>query len=261
MSFILKVDKSGLISLFFEMREERTFFMKNMIETKELSKKFKRQYANDKISMTVRENTIYGLLGPNGAGKSTLLKLLTGMLNPTSGEILFAGKTWERRNLLEIGALIETPPLYENLSAYENLKVRALLYGVSDERINEVLEIVSLQNTGEKKAGQFSLGMKQRLGIAIALLNRPKLLILDEPTNGLDPIGIGEMRQLIRSFPDQGITVILSSHMLSEVEQIVDDIGIIAGGKLWYEGAIDEGDDLETLFMEVIRKAEMDYAG
>lgn len=260
MSFILKVEKSWLVSRFFEFREERAFFMKKIIETKELSKKFKKQYANDKISMTVRENTIYGLLGPNGAGKSTLLKMLTGMINPTSGDIVFAGHKWRRSDLMEIGALIETPPLYENLTAYENLKVRALLYGVSDERINEVLELVSLQNTGKKKAGQFSLGMKQRLGIAIALLNRPKLLILDEPTNGLDPIGIGEMRQLIRSFPEQGITVILSSHMLSEVEQIVDDIGIIAGGKLWYEGAIDKGDDLEALFMEVIRKAEINHA-
>lgn len=268
MSFILKVEKSWLVSLFFELGEERTFFMKNsievenrmktknMIETKELSKCFKKQYANDKISITVRENTVYGLLGPNGAGKTTLLKMLTGMINPTSGEILFAGHKWTRTDLLEIGALIETPPLYENLTAYENLKVRALMYGLSDARINEVLEVVSLTNTGKKKAGQFSMGMKQRLGIAIALLNQPKLLILDEPTNGLDPVGITQLRELIRSFSKQGITVVLSSHLLSEVEQIADDIGIIANGKLWYEAPIGEEEDLEALFMDVVRKAD-----
>lgn len=253
MSFILNVQEQCMIG------KKGHFYMENMIETKGLSKCFKKQYANNQIAMTVRANTVYGLLGSNGAGKSTLLKMLTGMLNPTSGEIMFAGHAWNRNDLLEIGALIETPPLYENLTAYENLKVRALLYGVSDERIKEVLEIVSLTNTGKKKAGQFSLGMKQRLGIAIALLNRPKLLILDEPTNGLDPIGIGEMRQLIRSFPEQGITVILSSHLLTEVEQIADDIGIIVGGKLMYEGAIERGNDLEALFMEVTRKGEVSH--
>lgn len=253
MSFILNVQEQCMIE------KKGHFYMENMIETKGLSKRFKKQYANNQITMTVRANTVYGLLGSNGAGKSTLLKMLTGMLNPTSGEIMFAGHAWNRHDLLKIGALIETPPLYENLTAYENLKVRALLYGVSDERIKEVLEIVSLTNTGKKKAGQFSLGMKQRLGIAIALLNRPKLLILDEPTNGLDPIGIGEMRQLIRSFPEQGITVILSSHLLTEVEQIADDIGIIVGGKLMYEGAIERGNDLEALFMEVTRKGEVSH--
>lgn len=229
--------------------------MTNILETKNLSKKFKHQFANNNISLTVKENSIYGLLGPNGAGKSTLLKMLSGMLTPDAGEIYFRGKTWSRRDLLSIGALIESPPLYEHLSAYENLKVRALLYGLPDSRIAEVLETVSLTHTGKKKAGQFSMGMKQRLGIALALLNHPKLLILDEPTNGLDPIGIGELRELIRSFPKQGITVILSSHILSEVEQIADDIGIIANGKLGYEKPVSKNDNLETLFLDVVRKA------
>lgn len=121
--------------------------------------------------------------------------------------------------------------------------------------MDEVLQIVGLTDTGKKRAGHFSMGMKQRLGIALALLNHPKLLILDEPTNGLDPIGIGELRELIRSFPKQGITVILSSHILLEVEQIADHIGIIAGGALWHEGKIQAGDDLESLFLEVVRKA------
>ena len=124
------------------------------------------------------------------------------------------------------------PPLYENLTAYENLKVRTTILGLTDKRIDEVLQIVRLTETGKKRAGQFSLGMKQRLGIAVALLNNPKLLILDEPTNGLDPIGIEELRELIRSFPAKGITVILSSHILSEVQQTADHIGIIAGATL-----------------------------
>ena len=231
--------------------------MNNILETHNLCKKFKKQYANDNISISVEKNSIYGLLGANGAGKSTLLKLLTGMLIPTGGEIIFEGKQWARTDLHSIGALIETPPLYENLTAYENLKVRTLLYGLPDSRINEVLEIVSLTNTGRKKAGQFSMGMKQRLGIAIALLNYPKLLILDEPANGLDPIGISDLRELIRSFPQQGITVILSSHALSEVEQLASHIGIIAKGKLWYEAPVMEGDNLENIFMDVVRRAKV----
>ena len=158
--------------------------------------------------------------------------------------------------MTNIGALIESPPLYENLTAKENLKVRTLLLGLPDSRIQEVLETVSLTDTGNKRAGQFSMGMKQRLGIAIALLNHPKLLILDEPTNGLDPIGIQDLRELIRSFPEQGITVILSSHILSEVELIADHIGIIAGGVLGYEGKISPGENLESLFMEVVRNSK-----
>ena len=178
------------------------------------------------------------------------------MLRPTNGKVLFNGHDWTRKDLEQIGALIETPPLYDNLSAAENLEVRAKLLGVPKARIDEVLEIVDLQNTGRKKAGQFSMGMKQRLGIAIALLNNPKLLILDEPTNGLDPIGIQELRSLIRSFPSQGITVILSSHILSEVQLIADDIGIISNGILGYEGQMNKDEDLENLFIEVVRKSQ-----
>ena len=233
--------------------------MKYMIQTKNLNKSYKKQEVNKDISLLVPKNSIYGLLGPNGAGKSTLLKMLTWMINPTSGEIIYKEKPWSRNDLLEIGSLIEQSPIYENLTARENLKVRTLLYNLPDSRIEDVLEIVNLTNTGNKKAGKFSMGMKQRLGIAIALLNNPKLLILDEPTNGLDPIGIGDLRELIKSFPKKGITVIISSHILSEVEQIADYIGIIANGQLWYQEKVQEDIDLEKLFLEVVKKAGTKY--
>ena len=225
-----------------------------ILETKELTKKFGRQKAVANLSLQIEKNSVYGLLGPNGAGKSTTLKMITGMLHKTSGEILFEDKPWSRADLEKIGALIEMPPLYDNLTAWENLKVRTLLLGLPDSRIKEVLEIVDLKNTGKKKSGQFSIGMKQRLGIAIALLNHPRLLILDEPTNGLDPLGIQELRDLIKSFPEQGITVILSSHILAEVEQIADHIGIINNGRLEYQNAINHQENLEELFMNVVKK-------
>lgn len=229
--------------------------MEMILQTTELCKSFKNQKAVNKISLNIGKGKVYGLLGPNGAGKSTTLKMLTGVLKPTAGEIYFNGKPWSRAVLSQMGALIENPPVYGNLSARENLKVRSLLLGVGEKRIDEVLQIVSLADTGKKKAGQFSLGMKQRLGIAMALLGEPELLILDEPTNGLDPIGIEELRGLIRSFPAQGITVVLSSHILSEVQLIADDVGIISNGILGYEGPLEQGQDLEELFMNVVREA------
>lgn len=228
--------------------------MKTILKTTDLCKNFKGQMAVNNVSLNIQRNSVYGLLGPNGAGKSTTLKMITGILRPTSGSIEFDGHPWQRGDLTQIGALIETPPLYENLTAYENLKVRTTMLGLPDNRIDEVLHIVRLTDTGKKRAGQFSLGMKQRLGIAIALLNNPQLLILDEPTNGLDPVGIEELRELIRSFPAKGITVILSSHILSEVQQIADHVGIIAGGVLGYESQLHAGEDLEKLFMEVVRE-------
>ena len=228
--------------------------MDMILKTTDLCKNFKGQMAVNNVSLNIQRNSVYGLLGPNGAGKSTTLKMITGILRPTSGSIEFDGHPWQRGDLTQIGALIETPPLYENLTAYENLKVRTTMLGLPDNRIDEVLHIVRLTDTGKKRAGQFSLGMKQRLGIAIALLNNPQLLILDEPTNGLDPVGIEELRELIRSFPAKGITVILSSHILSEVQQIADHVGIIAGGVLGYESQLHAGEDLEKLFMEVVRE-------
>lgn len=227
--------------------------MKTLLKTDGLTKKFNSQLAVNNISMNVCENSVYGLLGPNGAGKSTTLKMLVGILKPTEGKIYFNDHIWKRSDLTNIGALIEEPPLYGNLTAVENLKVRTELLNIPDSRIKEVLEIVGLTKTGNKKAGQFSMGMKQRLGIAIALLNKPQLLILDEPTNGLDPLGIEELRNLIRRFPKEGITVILSSHILSEVQQIADYIGIICNGNLEYE-APKNNENLEKLFMNIVKK-------
>ena len=232
--------------------------MAYVLETRGLTKRFGRggraQAAVDGVSLHVGEGRVYGLLGPNGAGKSTTLKMVTGMLRPTSGQILVDGHPWSRNDLYSIGSLIEQPPLYPNLTARENLLVRTTLLGIPEGRIDEVLETVDLTDTGSKRAGRFSLGMKQRLGIAIALLASPRLLILDEPTNGLDPIGIEELRGLIRSFPARGITVIVSSHILGEVEQTADDIGIITAGRLAYEAPLQKGQDLEALFMDVCRR-------
>ncbi|WP_230637499.1 lantibiotic protection ABC transporter ATP-binding protein [Streptococcus mutans] len=228
--------------------------MDYMLETKNLTKQFGKQTAVNQLNLKVERRSIYGLLGPNGSGKSTTLKMITGMLRKTSGHILIDGHDWSRKDLENIGALIESPPLYENLTARENLKVRTLMLGLPDSRIDEVLKIVDLTNTGKKRAGQFSMGMKQRLGIAIALLNSPQLLILDEPTNGLDPIGIQKLRELILSFPTQGITVIISSHILSEIQMTADHIGIISNGVLGYQEKIRQDEDLEKLFTEVVMK-------
>ncbi len=225
-----------------------------MIKTNHVSKKFKKTYAINDLSMSVRKNSVYGLLGPNGAGKSTLLKMITGIITPTSGEIFFNNHPWTRKDLLNIGSLIESPPLYENLTAFENLQVRATLMGISIDKCNEVLERMDLLDTKNKKTAEFSLGMKQRLGIALALLNDPELLVLDEPTNGLDPFGIEDLRKMIRTFAVSGISVIISSHILSEVQQVADDIGIIYNGSLLYQDKINAEENLEQLFMDIIRK-------
>lgn len=225
-----------------------------ILETRNLSKQYGQQMAVDHISLQIRKNTVYGLLGPNGAGKSTALKLLVGLIRPTNGQISFAGMPWNRKCLSQMGSLIETPALYGNLTAQENLFVHTRLLGIPKEKIQEVLETVDLKDTLKKRVSQFSMGMKQRLGIAIALLNNPILLILDEPTNGLDPFGIQELRELIASFPEKGITVILSSHILSEVAQVVDDIGIISEGRLLFQGIPDSNENLEKFFTDVIIK-------
>lgn len=223
-----------------------------ILETRHLSKKFKNELADNDISLHIKRNTVYGLIGPNGAGKSTLLKMIVQLLAPTEGNIIFDGHPISRKDLDNIGALTEGPALYNNLTVEENLLVHAKLLNIPVSRISEVLEIVDLKKTGKKTAGKFSMGMKQRLGIALALLNNPKLLILDEPTNGLDPFGVKELRDLIAGFPKQGITVILSSHILSEVAQVIDRIGIINRGELLFEGVPDQKESLEDFFTKIV---------
>lgn len=231
--------------------------MECMLETRRLTKRFGRgeraQTAVDGVDLHVEKGRVYGLLGPNGAGKSTTLKMICGMLHPTSGEILVDGHARTRDDLYDIGSLIEEAPLYPNLTARENLRVRTTLLGVDVGRIDDVLRIVGLADVGSKRVGRFSMGMKQRLGIACALIASPHLLVLDEPTNGLDPLGIEELRILIRSFAEQGITVIISSHILPEIRHVADRIGIIYRGRLAYEDELHAGEDLESLFMDVCK--------
>ena len=229
--------------------------MKNLLETKNLTKLYKDFKALDSVSINIEESKVYGLLGPNGAGKSTLLKLITQIIKPSSGDIIYNEQKISQNDLSQIGAIIESPAIYPNLTAYENLKVLTTLLSIDEDKIYEVLKTVGLTNTGNKLTCEFSLGMKQRLGIAMALINNPKLLILDEPTNGLDPVGIAELRELIKSFTSDGITVIISSHILSEVDQVADKVGILVNGKLSYEGENNKGSDhLENLFMDIIKK-------
>ncbi len=213
------------------------------IETINLTHRFSgNEAALSSVNLQVEENTIYGFLGPNGAGKTTTLKLILGLLNKQHGEILVFGKPFANNRvaaLRKIGSLIESPSLYGHLTAVENLRILQRVYGCPEQRIDEVLELVDLAHTRNKKAQQFSLGMKQRLSIAIALLHNPPLLILDEPTNGLDPNGILEIRELLQNLNrNHGITILISSHLLFEIEKFVTHIGIINKGKLLFQGTL-----------------------
>jgi ABC-2 type transport system ATP-binding protein len=194
------------------------------------------------IELKVPAGSIYGFLGPNGAGKTTTLRLLLGLIRQQHGEISVLGKSLKqnRREILgSVGSLIESPSLYGHLTAYENLLLLQKIYRCPIRRINEVLNMVGIADTGKKKASQFSLGMKQRLSIAVALLHSPSLLILDEPTNGLDPYGIIEMRALLKKLnEEQGISIIISSHLLAEVEKLVSHVGIISRGKMVFQGTL-----------------------
>ena len=215
------------------------------IETKNLTHKFSEQEAVlSNINMQIPQGSIYGFLGPNGAGKTTTLKLILGLLKKQEGDIFIFNKPFDdnRIELLKnIGSLIESPSLYGHLTAAENLKIWQKLYQCSEKRIHEVLEIVGIPNTGNKKATNFSLGMKQRLSIAVALLHNPSLLILDEPTNGLDPNGIIEMRELLKQLnKEHQITIVISSHLLAEIEKLVTHIGIINKGTMMFQGTLPE---------------------
>ena len=229
--------------------------MTDLLTTNNLRKVFKDQVVLEGIDLHVPRNQVYCLLGHNGAGKTTLMKILTGMISKTSGQVIFDNHEWSRKDLKNIGSLIENAPLYGNLTAQENLKVITKLRGVDDSVISNILNTIGLTNTGHKLSKDFSLGMKERLGIGLALVGEPKLLILDEPTNGLDPVGIQQLRNLIAEFKNKDITIIISSHMLSEVEHLADTIGIIGGGKLLLEKPYDHQENLEKLFNDTLEKA------
>ena len=219
--------------------------MQYVIETKRLCKTYGGRTVVHNLDLHVPQGCVYGFIGPNGAGKSTSMKMLLGLVHPTAGSVALLGRTLTERTRLELlrqtGSLIESPSGYLHLTAQENLEIVADLKGVPYKDIDRVLEIVHLQADRKRKVGQYSLGMKQRLGIAMALLGSPRLLILDEPTNGLDPAGIQEMRALIHDMPDAcGATVLISSHLLGEMEQIVSQVGIINHGQLLFEGPLTE---------------------
>jgi len=210
---------------------------KVMLQTKNLSKKFKKDYVVKDLNIEVQQGDIYGFLGPNGAGKTTTLKIILGFLNPTQGEAYIYGKSIkDNKNeiLKTVGAMIETPKFYENLTGRKNLQVIAELYGKkAKSRVDEVLEIVEMKDAGDKKVKEYSMGMKQRLGIARAFLNDPQLIILDEPTNGLDPYGMKSIRELIIKLTKKyNKTFIVSTHLLNEVELMCNKVGIIHNGSL-----------------------------
>jgi ABC-type multidrug transport system ATPase subunit len=214
--------------------------MNAVVETRGLCKQYGPALRVNHLDLTVPEGAVYGFLGPNGAGKSTTLKLLLGLARPTAGEIAVFGRPMGPRTRMEtlsqVGSLIESPSYYGHLTGAENLHIVQTLRGAPERDIGEVLRIVRLDGQKGKRTAHYSLGMKQRLGLAAALLGFPRLLILDEPTNGLDPAGIQEMRELIRSLPGRfGMTVVVSSHLLSEIDQIADVVGIIREGELVFQ--------------------------
>ena len=219
--------------------------MQTVIETKALCKQYGPHTAVDHVELHVPQGCVYGFIGPNGAGKSTTMKMLLGLIHPTAGRVRLLGQELTEKSRLPLlrqtGSLIESPAGYLHLTAQENLEIVADLKGVPHKDIGRVLDIVHLTQDRNRRVGQYSLGMKQRLGIAMALLGSPKLLILDEPTNGLDPAGIQEMRALIRNMPAAtGATVLISSHLLGEIEQMVEQVGIIDHGHILFEGPLTE---------------------
>jgi len=214
------------------------------LETVGLTRSFGGLIAVNNIHLNVEAGSVFGFLGPNGAGKTTTIRMMLGLIKPDRGRVMLFGEdlSSHRISILgQVGALVETPSLYNHLTGFENLEVTRRLLGCSKENITNALGIVKLTDAAHRLVREYSLGMRQRLGLALALLNRPEILILDEPTNGLDPAGIREMRALIKQLPGQsGITVFLSSHLLSEVEQMASHVGIIHQGRMLFQGSLAE---------------------
>ena len=241
--------------------------MEYIITTEKLTKKYKNFTSVNKVSLHIKKGSIYGFLGPNGAGKSTTMKMLLGLTAPTSGSFQIDGKQFPNDRLAilkRIGSFIEAPSFYANLTGRENLDIIRRILGLPQNTVEDALDLVGLSQFGDRLVKKYSLGMKQRLGLAGALLGRPPILILDEPTNGLDPSGIHEIRNLIKSLPTfYDCTVLISSHMLSEIELIADDIGILNHGRMLFEGSLDDlkqnalrsgfaTDNLEDMFLSMI---------
>ncbi len=239
----------------------------NIIETQNLTKKYTDFTAVSGVNLHIPKGTVYGFLGPNGAGKSTAMKMFLGLTKPTSGSFSVDGMKYPENRiaiLKKVGSFIEAPAFYGNLSGEENLEIVRKILGLPKSSVSETLDIVGLTKFRKRLAKKYSLGMKQRLGLASALIGRPPILILDEPTNGLDPVGIHEIRTLIRSLPEKfGCTVLVSSHLLSEIELMADNIGILNHGHLLFEGTLDDlkqgavsqrfpTDNLEDTFLALI---------
>lgn len=230
--------------------------MKKILEIKNLKKSYKKKRVLDIDSLEIEEKSIYGLIGKNGAGKSTLMKLILGLVKKDGGEIKVFGCELNSKNQKDfnknLGALIENPSFYDHLTGYENLEIISSLKGVDKKEISKTLDLVGLKNVEKKKAREYSLGMKQRLGIAIALIGNPKLLILDEPINGLDPQGIEEMRNLFKNIvKNTSTSILISSHILDEIEKISTHIGILKDGKLTYNGSLEEYRRLHPSFISI----------
>ncbi|WP_212732671.1 ABC transporter ATP-binding protein [Streptomyces oceani] len=225
------------------------------VETTELTKRYGEILAVDRLNLGVRPGEVYGFLGPNGAGKTTTLRMLLGLVRPTSGGVRLLGRS--PGDLTGVGALIESPGFYPYLSGRDNLRVLARHAGVGAPRVTEVLETVRLTKRSGDRYATYSLGMKQRLGVAAALLKDPRLLVLDEPTNGLDPAGMADMRALIRRLGAADCTVLLSSHLLGEVQQVCDRVGVIARGRLVAENTVAElrGDTVLRMVAEPLELA------
>ncbi len=229
--------------------------MNDILTTKELGKNFKHEHVLDQINLHVPAGKIYCIMGPNGAGKSTLLKIISGIEKPTEGVVTFKDKNWKREDLKVIGSLIEEPGLFDNLTVEENIKLKLKLHRVENKNQEQILNTLGFGDHNHEKVKGFSTGMRQRLGIALAFMGNPDLVILDEPTNGLDTFGIHELRELLMLEKKQGKTIIIASHMLSEIQKVADRIAILGDGKLLLEEDYEPETDLEELFISTLEKA------